>query len=205
MDFIATYLGLREKTKNLNDYKQLTPDPERKRLRKSSKWSNITLPEYNTVLKNGLPLNSTTPNNVNKDKQNCNHHSSYHHHNNSTNHDNMKYGNFHITGVNNRRSKSFNGDMGENYIKNNIFRADKDTNKDDVEYKAESMAQMGSVLNEVKSISSMLHDHNTVCDIERDWLDLRRVLDRLFFLLFLVIYVVSTVGLLYPVCSHHHC
>ena len=67
-----------------------------------------------------------------------------------------------------------------------------------------SLTQMRSIVDEVKNISSLLQDHVRVCEIEQDWLDLRRVLDQLFFLMFLVMYVATTVVLLYPVCSQHH-
>ena len=63
----------------------------------------------------------------------------------------------------------------------------------------ENNATMGKLINEVCVITKLIHDLNRQDEIEEEWQILGKVLDRLFFLLFLIMFIVSSLLILIPV------
>lgn len=62
---------------------------------------------------------------------------------------------------------------------------------------------MEKIVEEVRVITSLIHDQNLQDEIEEEWQSLGKVFDRIFFLVFLLFFVISSLVILLPVYFAH--
>lgn len=74
-------------------------------------------------------------------------------------------------------------------------------NKDHVDTPGD--ANMRTLVEEVKVITALISDQNLQDEIEEEWQTLGKVFDRLFFIVFFLFFVISSLYILYPVARAH--
>ena len=192
------FMGLQTKRNASENYETLSP--ERTRSRKSSIWTNISLPDHNTIQKNGLSFNAVRSNNNNNNNDNENHRNNRR--SLSFNLSPYNASSIHglTTGINRADARLFGSIV---LPKENHQASQNYTNRSNLVQRDELADRLEALLTEVQAISLFLAEQNHMDEIERNWLELREVLDRFFFLLFLGMYLVSTIVLLLPVCLVH--
>ena len=62
-----------------------------------------------------------------------------------------------------------------------------------------SEVTMEKLVEEVRVITALIHDQNLQDEIEEEWQILAKVFDRMFFIMFLFIFVISTLTILHPI------
>lgn len=88
-------------------------------------------------------------------------------------------------------------------IKQNNIERKNGINKNEIMKMVKGLTSMDKLVEEVRFITALIHDQNLQDEIEEEWQILAKVFDRIFFFLFLIIYVTSSLLILYPVYHAH--